>query len=177
MTVVKYNIPVITEGGTPNANNLSDEMQTIEALAKKLTRSNVGQLNYTSLSSGISYSTANYSSDSSIYNKGETGLYNLLIKELDEHILQAKDFNEYGTGTITNTNWNTSSGGYRYQKDVLISGLLSSHIINITIDKSSMITAIDAVLCSTNDSYDGGFTVYAQFIPKSNIDFTYTIFK
>lgn len=177
MTVVKYNIPVITEVGIPNANNLSDEMNTIETLAKKLTRSNVGQLNYTSLSSGISYNTANYSSDSSIYNKGETGLYNLLIKELDEYILQAKDLNEYGTGTITTTNWNTSSGGYRYQKDISISGLTSNQIINITIDKNSMTTAIDAVLCPTNDSYDGGFTIYAQFIPKSNINFSYTILK
>jgi hypothetical protein len=177
VTIVKYNIPIITEGGIPNTNNLSDEMSTIQTLATKLTRSNVGQINYTSLSSGINYNTVDYISESDIYNKGETGLYNLLIKELDEYILQAKDLNEYGTGVITNTNWNLIGGAYKYEKYVPISGITSDNIVNLAIDSNDLDIAAKAYLSSANNSYDGGVIVYCNYIPTGNINFTYTVFK
>ncbi len=171
MTVVKYNIPIITEGGTPNANNLSDEMQKIQNLSVKLSRSNTGQIIYTSLSSGISYNTANYASDSTIYNKGETGLYNLLVKELDEYIIQAKDINSYGAGVITPTNWNLVGGDYKYEKYISITDVTSEHIVNINIDNADMKTALKSlILCATNNSYNGGIIDYCNYPPQSNIN-------
>lgn len=177
MTIIKYDIPVLTDGGVPNTNNLSDEMNTINTLSTKLTRSNSGQMLYTSLSSGISYNTADYSTDSSIYNKGETGLYNLLIKELDRYILQAKDLNTYGTGTIPNTGWNLTGGQYKYSLYVAISGVTENQIVNITIDKDDISASNIAGLSPTNESYNGGIIVYANNIPTKDIRFTYTVFK
>lgn len=175
--IQKYNIPIITEGGVPNANNLSDEMTTITTLATKVTRSNVGQLSYTSTTSGITYNTASYPSVPNIYNKGETGLYNLLIRELDEYILQAKDLNSYGTGTIPTTGWSTINGKYKYSINITIPNVTSDNIVNMTIDKDSVDVALRANMCPTNESFTGGITVYSMFIPKSAINFTYTVLK
>lgn len=76
----KINTPCSTVGGVPNANNKTDELLKINALAKKTNRSNTGQISYTSETSGTIYRTADYPNVANIYNKGETGLYNLLIR-------------------------------------------------------------------------------------------------
>lgn len=76
----KINTPCSTVGGVPNANNKTDELLKINALAKKTNRSNTGQVSYTSETSGTIYRTADYPNVANIYNKGETGLYNLLIR-------------------------------------------------------------------------------------------------
>lgn len=76
----KINTPCSTVGGVPNANNKTDELLKINALAKKTNRSNTGQVSYTSETSGTIYRTADYPNIANIYNKGETGLYNLLIR-------------------------------------------------------------------------------------------------
>lgn len=171
--ILKYNIPVITEGGVPNPNNLSDEMQKIYALSIKTNRSNIGQLSYNSPTSGISYNTVDHPTEVEIYNKGETGLYNLLIKELNEYMLSAEEFNTYGTGTISTSGWVSNTGDYAYKTNVLINSATSNDIINIYIDKDSLDVANICELCATNESYDGGVTLYAKKIPSSNINFTY----
>lgn len=177
MAISKFNLPVLTEGGVPNANNLSDEMQTINALAIKTTRSNVGQLSYTSLTSGITYNTVDYISDASIYNKGETGLYNLIVQELDEYMLKAEDIDEIqsysGTGIITITGWVANTGDYAYQLDISLSGVTVDKVVDIYIDKDSMDIASVCELCPTNESYNGGVILYSKYIPTSNISFTY----
>lgn len=176
--ISKYNIPVITEGGVPNPNNLSDEMQNIYALSIKTNRSNIGQIVYNSPTSSISYSTVDHPTDASIYNKGETGLYNLLIQELSEYMLSAEDLNTYGTGIIEMTGWSVlTNNKYKYSKNVSVYLLTSDNIINITIDKDSLDVALNAGISSTNESYAGGFTIYSMRIPESAIDFTYTILK
>lgn len=76
----KINTPCSTVGGVPNANNKTDELLKINALAKKTNRSNTGQISYTSETSGTIYRTADYPNVANIYNKGETGIYNLLIR-------------------------------------------------------------------------------------------------
>lgn len=76
----KINTPCSTVGGVPNANNKTDELLKINALAKKTNRSNTGQVSYTSETSGTIYRTADYPNIANIYNKGETGIYNLLIR-------------------------------------------------------------------------------------------------
>jgi hypothetical protein len=176
--IQKYNIPVVTEGGVPNPNNLSDEMQKIYALSIKTNRSNTGQLTYNSSTSGISYNTVDYPSVSSIYNKGETGIYNLLVQELNEYMLSSGDLNTYGnTGAIAITGWTSNSGEYSYKLNIPIAGVLSTHIVSVIIDKDNMNTAVQCFLSAANDSYDGGITVYAKLVPTSVINFTYIVYK
>lgn len=76
----KINTPCSTVGGVPNANNKTDELLKINELAKKTNRSNTGQISYTSETSGTIYRIADYPNVANIYNKGETGIYNLLIR-------------------------------------------------------------------------------------------------
>lgn len=76
----KVNVPCSTVGGVPNANNKTDELLKISTLATKTNRTNTGQATYTSATSGIIYRTADYPNVVTIYNKGETGIYNLLIR-------------------------------------------------------------------------------------------------
>ncbi len=118
MTVVKQNIPFITDGGVPNANNLSDEMTTIQNLAVNITRSNTGQVSYVSSTSATTYNTVDYPSDSTIYNKGQTGLYNLLVKQLGLYMLTAEDVTVMqgysGNGSIITTGWTSNTGNYAY---------------------------------------------------------------
>lgn len=76
----KVDVPCSTVGGIPNANNKTDELLKISTLATKTNRTNTGQATYTSATSGIIYRTADYPNVVTIYNKGETGIYNLLIR-------------------------------------------------------------------------------------------------
>lgn len=171
--ITKYNIPVITEGGVPNPNNLSDEMQKIYALSIKTNRSNVGQIAYNSSTSGISYNTVNYPAVIDIYNKGETGLYNLLIQELNEYMVLAEDLNTNGTGIIPITDWTANIGDYAYKVSVVIDKIINSDIVNICIDKESIDIAASCAICPTNESYNGGIIIYAKKIPTEPIPFTY----
>lgn len=179
MPINKVNIAVVTEGGVPNANNVSDEAQKIQTLAYKLNRSNTGQLSYTSASSGISYNTVDNSSDVTIYNKGETGLYNLLIKNMNNYMITSSDIGTFGTATIATTGWASEiNGDYSYKLNIAIAGVLSTHIVDIKLDKSYVSSIVlTAGICPSNDSYDGGVTIYAKHIPTSPINFTYTITK
>lgn len=94
----KTNVPILTTQGTTD--NYSDEIAKIQSLVMDTNRSNTGQVSWTSTTSGVTYNTAN-SSDTSINNKGETGLYNLLIylygnnqSSSNSFILTATNFND-----------------------------------------------------------------------------------
>ena len=76
----KITLPIDSGGSYPNINNKSGEATKISELIKKLDRTNTGQVQWTSPTSGIVYKTSD-SQDISINDKGETGLYNLLISE------------------------------------------------------------------------------------------------
>lgn len=98
----KTNVPIsvpINETGTTE--NYSDEIAKIQSLVMNTSRGTSGQVEWTSASSGVTYNTQNYASNSDIYNKGETGLYNLLIylygnnpSSENSFILTAENFNE-----------------------------------------------------------------------------------
>lgn len=78
-----------------NASNLTAEQTRYEALYKKANRTTSGQLAFTSSTSGVSYSTANYPNDVDVYNLGEEGLMNLLYKYvLYDSIVTAADLKE-----------------------------------------------------------------------------------
>ena len=116
MPLSKINVPLDTPvtAGQSN-NNYYGEVAKIQELAANLNRTTTGQTTWTSDTSGVSYNTANYSSQSTIYNKGETGLLNLLIYlygtdpslQAKRFIMTADDWNEvndiltsYGDGAL-----------------------------------------------------------------------------
>lgn len=75
----KINVPMSTNLPVPNVNNKTGEAIKLNELVNKTNRSNDGQNQFTSATSGIKYSTLDYPDNPLIYNKGETGLYNILI--------------------------------------------------------------------------------------------------
>jgi len=103
--MTKYNLPDTVSGGIPNVNNLTAEATYYQTLVNSLTRTETGVATYTSSSSGVSHSTNDYSGDADVYNKGGTGLKNLLAKYvLPNYILTATDWNQIGDlSTLTTT--------------------------------------------------------------------------
>lgn len=96
----KINIPSSTTNILPNVNNLTDEANQLSMLLNKTNRSNSGQNTITSTTSGKVYRTTDYPSEPTIYNKGETGLYNLLIKLYggdNGWMFMAEDYNAINT--------------------------------------------------------------------------------
>lgn len=91
----KINVPIQTPAGT---GNYSGEIAKINQLVADANRSNSGQVTWTSATSNITYNTSDYSSNNEIYNKGNTGLYNLLIylygKQNNGWIVTADDYND-----------------------------------------------------------------------------------
>ena len=117
--MAKINVPVNTpvQPGSTNS-NYSGEIAKINELISKTDRSNSGQIQWQSPTSGQSYDTSTYSSNTNIYNKGETGLYNLLLYlygGTDGWILTASDYNtiketvDSNNTTITNIMGGSSS--------------------------------------------------------------------
>lgn len=97
----KTNVPIDTVQGS--SDNYSAEIAKVQELVMKTSRTNSGQESWTSSTSGVTYNTSDYASDPNIYNKGETGLYNLLI-----YLYGNRDIT--GTGNksfiLTATNYN-----------------------------------------------------------------------
>ena len=99
-TNTKVNIPMDTSNPLPNVNNLTAEASYITQLVNKTNRNNSGQFSFSSTTSGKTYRTIDYPSDPNIYNRGETGLYNLLVKLYggkDGWIMMAEDYNLINT--------------------------------------------------------------------------------
>ena len=71
MLKTKINLPIDSDGDYPNVNNKSGEATKISELIQNLQRTNTGQVQWTSTTSGIVYNTSN-SQDVNINNKGET---------------------------------------------------------------------------------------------------------
>jgi hypothetical protein len=76
----KINLPVDGTNITPNPNNMTGEATEYQRLQMLFPRSTTGQITFTASPSGITYNTADYTTDVNIYNKGETGMMNLLYK-------------------------------------------------------------------------------------------------
>lgn len=98
----KTNVPLSTPVGT-TYNNYSGEIQKIMELALKTDRSNSGNTSWTSTTSDLEYNTADstWASVPNVQDKGETGLYNLLIYQYGNNrasgnsfILTADNYND-----------------------------------------------------------------------------------
>lgn len=92
MPISSINLPNLIP--TPTPNNLVSEAQKYYSLYTQLSRTTVGQTQFTSSSSGNTYRTTDYQGDIDVYNKGEEGLLNLLFKYvLEPYIVTAELIN------------------------------------------------------------------------------------
>lgn len=98
----KTNVPLDTPVGE-TVDNYSGEIQKIMELALKPDRSNSGNVTWTSSTSTLTYDTSStaWASVPNVQNKGETGLYNLLIYQYGNNqasgnsfILTADNYND-----------------------------------------------------------------------------------
>lgn len=98
----KTNVPLDTPVGE-TVDNYSGEIQKIMELALKPDRSNSGNVTWTSNTSTLTYDTSSttWASVPNVQNKGETGLYNLLIYQYGNNqasgnsfILTADNYND-----------------------------------------------------------------------------------
>lgn len=78
--MAKTNLPNNVSSGVPNVQNLTGEQTKYEILYKSITRTQSGEGTYTSPTSGLSYTTNSYPSDTDVFNKGEEGLMNMFAK-------------------------------------------------------------------------------------------------
>lgn len=82
-----------------------------------------------------------------------------------------------GSGTIPTSGWDTVTGDYTKRYSYAITGVLSTDIVDIYLDKDSQDTALDAEICPTSESYNGGVYIYAKTVPTTSISFSYTILR
>lgn len=85
-----------------------------------------------------------------------------------------------GTGQIPNTpaSWTDIIGGtYKKRYFFTIQGVTSSDVVDIALDKDSVDIAINADMCPTTESDDGGVYIYTKTIPANIITFNYIVFK
>lgn len=101
---------------TPNDNNLTSEANEYIRLYNSLNRSNGGKVDFISASSGKKYSTDDYPLDKDVFDKGQTGLMNLLYKYvLKSYILNAEILNNQNNvlkeyfARIIASNWSTNA--------------------------------------------------------------------
>ena len=79
------------------------------------------------------------------------------------------------TNTIPTTGWVSNTGDYAYKLDMAISGILSTDLVEVSIDKDSLDDAFSTQLCSTVESFTSGITFYAKTIPTVAMPFTWTV--
>jgi hypothetical protein len=79
--MAKGNLPNDVSSGIPNVQNLTSEQTEYNRLFNSLTRTQSGEGTFSaSPSSGLSYTTNSYPSDTDVFNKGEEGLMNMFAK-------------------------------------------------------------------------------------------------
>lgn len=82
--------------GLPNEQNLTGEYSEYNRIYFNINRTNSGVYVFSSETSSITYSTSDYPDDSSIFNKGESGMMNLLYKYvLLPYIITPDDIGEF----------------------------------------------------------------------------------
>jgi len=84
----KYDLP----NASGSSSNLTSEMTEYERLYKLKPRTQIGNISFTSLTSGTTYLTATYSSGA-YANTGEQGMLNVLKDVLSTYLLVAADVN------------------------------------------------------------------------------------
>lgn len=145
MPLTKNNVPIDTPvtAGQQN-NNFYAEVAKIQSLAANLNRTTTGQVSWTSESSGITYSTTG-STVANVDNKGENGLYNLLIYTYgtnpasnNRFIVTAQDYNE-----IANALNNYASGDTAVEKanKIATSGAIGGATQPVYVSASGAIVA------------------------------------
>jgi len=161
----------------PNASsgvNMSDERAKYDELGMTFPRSTTGNLSWTSATSGITYATIGTDYDGD----GQQGLYLLLKDAMADYMLFASEVWTIDTAnTLPTSGWVASGSDYAYEYDFADTTVTEDDIVDVKIDKDSISDASACGLSPANDSYNGGFTFYANSAPSTAIIFDYVVTK
>ena len=159
----KINIPIGTDGKL----DYTDESKYLDILIYKIDRTESGQVEYTSLSSNITYKTIDYPEDSNIYNKGEVGMINLLQKIYggeNGFLMLAEDYNKLlaykKPVTLLPENWIPTSNPSLYKQTIQDENIDEKSIISIDASLSEIESHI-------NEPY---LTMFIDNIQKGMVD-------
>ena len=83
----------------------------------------------------------------------------------------------FGTTTIPTTGWVANVGDNALKLNLVIIGVLSTHWVDISINKDYQDIASDAEINPTVDEYAGGITIYANRAPSVAIPIKYKVVK
>lgn len=150
----KTDLPMSTINVYPNEGNLVDEYTKINELMYKTNRSNFGQISWESSTSGILYRTSSNVDNANVYNKGETGLYNLLLEIYGGDggfVLTSDDYNKIAQEIESNSDTlesgvsgvKTNAQLYKLRDDKNINGIKEQNIqIQSTIQQMQNLTTM-----------------------------------
>ena len=153
----KQNVPISTTSPFPNSNNYSAEIAKINSLVSDPNRSNSGDIQWESTSSGEVYNTADneYSNVPNVSGKGETGLYNLLIYKYGElnngWILTGDNYN-----AITEIVDNIVSGSQSVG-NALVANKLGTSTVGSANNPIYLSAGVPTVVTSIPSSTDSGY--------------------
>jgi len=161
----------------PNAGsgvNMSDEYKKFMELSVTYPRSTTGQQTWQSTTSNITYTTIGSTHDG----EGLQGLLLVLKDALRSYMLLASEIWTIDTtNTLPTTGWEASGSNYAYEYSFADTTVSDDDMVGVSVDKDSEADASECGLAPANDSYDGGFTFYANSAPSSPIIFDYIVWK
>ena len=170
--MAKSELPLAPNAGT--GVNMSGEYLKYIELSTTFPRSTTGQQSYLSTTSNITYATIGTNYD----NQGQQGLYLLLKDAMHDYMLMASEVWTIDTAnTLPTTGWVASSSNYDYEYDFADTMITENDFIDVAFDKDSQADVSACGLSASVDSYDGGFTFYANSAPSNPIIFDYIIHR
>lgn len=154
--------------------NMSGEYTKFMELSVTYPRSTTGQQTWQSPTSNITYTTIGSTYD----NQGQQGLLLLLKDALKSYMLLASEVWTIDTANLLpTTGWDASSSTYAYEYNFADPTVTESDVVAVCVDKDSLAAAQACGLAPANDSYNGGFTFYANVAPSEAIIFDYIVWK
>ena len=170
--MAKSELPLAPNAGT--GVNMSAERAKYDELGMTYPRSTTGNLSWLSTTSNITYATIGTVYDG----QGQQGLYLLLKDALHDYMLFASEIWIIDkSNTLPITGWVASGSDYAYEYDFADTTVTEDDMVGVSVDKDSEADALECGLAPANDSYDGGFTFYADSAPSSPIIFDYIVWK
>lgn len=178
--MAKINIPIGLDGKL----DYSDESRYLNSLIYMTDRTNAGQATFTSVSSNITYNTADYPDNPEIYNRGEVGIIHLLqtlYGGQDGFLMMADDYNRVAVvetpTTLQASVWTDSETEGIYMQTVTNTAIHSTSSVDLKASYSEYalhITEPYTQLFCDNVA-EGSVVVYCVSADKPQTDYNVTL--
>jgi len=148
---LKYNLP----NASATSNNYTNEYSQYDYLYKKKPRTDIGNIQFTSSTSGTIYSTATYNSGA-YADTGEEGMLQILKDVLTDYLIVATDYNGLANGTLIEDGVLTSAKlAFNVLSDAQVTDLTDGD--ETTLHKHSLASIVDTPPV-TPSSFDDEFS-------------------